>query len=418
MSTSSLKTVLGACLQMHGPEVFSYQLHDDFAALWSMQPVLGPVVIVWNETPADSKLDPIRCQNNLSPIDWAVAYAATHETWPTVLVLDLQPDFNRSAPLYRRFLEIRPELFPWLWVLPPKDISFQRIHKILTAGAPTIGPDQRDAHTSLLRDARMTLSEGGPKAEADRHTIANLIGPMILRGGKASNTLHSAALAKLLWATGLIPQLANGGAQWAAQGPVMTQTVAPDRVPGMTETDSGLHILLLDDQANHGWADWVHECLPKAKVDSMTDPNELARGLAEQLDKTGRKDLRFRLKLPKAEESRQPVVLLDLRLFSGRPVEEINFYQSLLPLIKHFKERDDLAWPAFSSNDQDLDRAVKAVTGRTLKLESPEHHEALTWLPRILALADMSLPIVLFRLDRAPVHGTLLCKLPKHHTWI
>jgi len=419
MLTSPLKAVLSACLQDLRPEVFAYHLPDDFACLWTMQPCSGPVVIVWTETPPDPDLDPVRCQNNLSPIDWAVAYAAAHKTWPKILVLDLQPDFNRSAPLYRRFLEMRPDLFPWLQVLQAKDILLQHIIKCLSADPPTIGPDQRQAHASLLRDARMTLSEGGPAAQADRHAIANIIAPLTLLGDKAKPTLHSGALQRVLRATGLTapsklpdkpeshaqaPEASTRTAQAESRqgtpGPTVSarlSTPGPQLVESTGETGAGLHLLLLDDQAQHGWAAWVNDCLPKAApVPPVTDPGALVSDLTRQLNAASTRDLRFRLKLPGMDESKHPVLLLDLRLFSGKPSEELKFYESLFPLIDRFKDRDDLAWPAFSSTDPQLTAAIKAISQRKLRLESPEHHEALTWLPRILALADMSLPIVLF----------------------
>jgi hypothetical protein len=116
-----------------------------------------------------------------------------------------------------------------------------------------------------------------------------------------------------------------------------------------------------------------------------------------QLEADGTRDLRFRFTLPGLKDGDLPVLLLDLRLFSGKADEELWFYRdALLPLIARFMDRDDLALPAFSSSDTKFKAARDAISAGTLVLESPEHHEALTWLPRVLSLVDMSLPIVLF----------------------
>ena len=103
---------------------------------------------------------------------------------------------------------MQPNLFPWLHILPAPEISLQAILAFLSSEGSkddVQGLDQRhlDAHASLLRDARLTLTEGGPKAEADRHAIANIIAPLILLGDKAKPTPHSTALQRLLRATGL-----------------------------------------------------------------------------------------------------------------------------------------------------------------------------------------------------------------------
>ena len=105
--------------------------------------------------------------------------------------------------------------------------------------------------------------------------------------------------------------------------------------------------------------------------------------------------------LPDLADVENPVLLLDLRLFSGNPADELKFYKrQLLPLVEHFTNKPDLAWPGFATKDRKKDKAFRdakaAVMRGTLKIDSTEHHEVLTWLPRIVALADMSLPIILF----------------------
>ena len=121
----------------------------------------------------------------------------------------------------------------------------------------------------------------------------------------------------------------------------------------------------------------------------ITSPLPLIEALKDALEPDGEankeqwpKDLRFQYDPGKETPSgSQPVLLLDLRLFSSAPTGEMQFLKDhLLPLIKNHFLRDDLAWPPFHSDEPN----------------SVTHLQALTWLPRVLALADMSLPIILF----------------------
>lgn len=269
------------------------------------------------------------------------------------------------------------------------------------------------------------------------HAISNVLGPLILSGRPESNPPvlnHETLLRRLLSACGLITwndadNPPGNIIQGASQSPVQTQSdggavtqsdpapvsatgeatgeessVHPEYPPEPIEEGEGLNILLLDDQAEQGWAGWIKECLPKAKagMEVLTDPTKRIRALIRILlkSKNAAKDARFRLTLPNLGEVKNPVLLLDLRLFSGNSEAELKFYKELLPLVNHFTDKADLAWPGFSSKDKRKDKpfrdAKAAILRGKLKADSPAHHEVLTWLPRVIALADMSLPIILF----------------------
>lgn len=330
-------------------------------------------------------------------------------TWPEVLVWDVCPEVHRSVPSLAHFEMLRSEQFPWLRVV--RDIEMPAILDWLTI------PSTRDAAVCkpslkrFLRQMRLNLTAVQSDAGYDRHAISNIIGPMILRGKAARKTLHSEALLQLLEECELYTPASS----------TVGEGITDDRLEN--ETGEGLHILLVDDQAKHGWKSWVQECLSNAKVKAVT---ALTKPLKEmlclfkaQVSDPLTKDLRFRLQLPGLKNGRLPVLLLDLRLFSGNPTGELAFYKDfLLPLVESFAKKEDLAWSAFASHRKDpskacatlengteqmrdiaqeeFQKAYDAVKNGTLKLESPQHHEVLTWLPRVLALADMSLPIVLF----------------------
>ena len=386
-SFHSALTHVAPCFQ---GSVFDYANPDDFSQLWRFSNLPAECIIVlWSETAPDQALWPIDTTSCLSPLDWAAAYVQSlncdPEKWPEILILDLASTSRAGVPTVAHFDTIRPNQLPWLTL--NKNPGLQDILDWHNSGKKiadeeTYRADCKAALARFLREIRLDLTDVRTTGDYDRHSISNIVAPMLLLGRAAKLTLHSEALFKLLHACGL-------GAQ---EGP---QTLSSDHA---SEDGTGLQILLVDDQAEHGWSDWLRKCLPNANIEVLTSPDRLVEELTNQLDATpGTSDLRFHFQLPALERAANPLLLLDLRLFSGKPRAEVTFYKDkLLPLIDRFKYRQDLAWPAFSSQDISFKTARSAVENAALKVESPEHHEVLTWLPRVVALADMSLPIVLF----------------------
>lgn len=244
----------------------------------------------------------------------------------------------------------------------------------------------------------------------DHHALSNVMGPMILSGDKidpkcwedpvgdgeeqkqkrSANAANRCKhiLRQLLSACGLV--------SWEDKK-------AEDQESKPSETGKDLQILLLDDQAKQGWEDWVKECLPGAKdamqvaVDPTTLVDAITKALTDDKGNLVHKDARFRLKLPGLENATQSILLLDLRLFSGKDEDERKFLKNqLLPLVNHFTGKPDLAWPGFLGSSSLFQRAKALIEAGALKPDTDEHHEVLTWLPRVVALADMSLPIILF----------------------
>jgi hypothetical protein len=384
----TLRALLGP---QPGLEIFDYSCADDFRRLWRFEALPAKrVLIVWSQTALDHELDPIDATDCLSPIDWAVCFAAQKKKdvpgeWPEVMVLDLDAELHSHIPSVAHLMSLKPDQVPWLRIEP--DMQLETIRRWLATPVPRDDESCKTALHRFLREIRLNLTEVKSTGAYDRHAISNIIGPMVLRGHAAKQTIHATALLQLLRTCGLIaaPELSAalqaGPAKGGAPGP----------------EGGGLHVLLLDDQATHGWTDWVRESLPGAKVTTSCDPTPLVQAVERQLNETGAKDLRYRLALPDIKEGAAPVLLLDLRLFSGNKGGEVAFYKDvLLPVVARFTDRTDLAWPAFSSTDKNFTAAQDAVASGTLVPESPEHHEALTWLPRVLSLADLSLPIILF----------------------
>lgn len=391
LSRSALATVEQIFPILTG-KVFNYASEEDFEKVWSFRSLPADrIVILWERTASDLALSPINAADCLSPIDWAAAYVTSLSgdtaTWPEVLILDLAPKTNSKVSTVAHFETLRPQQLPWLALC--KNPSLRNLVEWLGGtrsfsvgkGGERYSHDCRAGLSRLLREIRLSLTEVNPSGTYDRHSISNIVGPLLLLGNVAKPTLHSTALLRLLRSCELC-----------------SAKTGDDSGRQLPELGGDLQILLVDDQAEHGWSEWLRQCLPKAEVKYLTSPGRLIDELTKQLTTTRTKDLRFQFRLPELANASNPILFLDLRLFSGNPTEERKFYrENLLPLIDHFTDREDLAWPSFSKADKRFTESRKVVEGNEpFALESLVHHELLTWFPRIIALADMSLPIVIF----------------------
>ena len=232
------------------------------------------------------------------------------------------------------------------------------------------------------------------------HAISNILGPLILSGKQEDpNLCPETLLRRLLSACGLV-SWRDSSPPAQVEGDQQAQTAGASE---SEEEGKDLQILLVDDQAEQGWTDWVKECLPGASAEMKTlkEPTSLVDAISGALGVTEgqltRKDARFQLNLPGVDKAANPVLLLDLRLFNGKPEVERTFYrEQLLPLVNHFTDKENLAWPGFSSTDRAFKQAREKVEQNKLEIDTDQYREVLTWLPRVVALADMSLPIVLF----------------------
>lgn len=398
-------------------EVFSYC--EDFSTLWD-RPTLGEKsVIIWDETPNDELVAPINTTSAVSPLDLALALTQQAgddiRKWPRITIVPLSGSLFRYSPTCDAFLSLRQDRFPWLRIVQaadlvrPADSSLSLAQQLFPepCGCKDTAQTNRIvtvAREKLAHSLRRALVEGGARAEVDRHALSNLLAPTVLRGGKVpiyqgKRSIHAPALRKVLEITGLVPASQNDG-----------QTTGEPSISADQEAvldTTGIQLTLLDDQARHGWQDWLTETCHNGQLCISTSPVELIRRIKSELTANSaegappQNDLRFRL-VPgnngKCPEDLAPVLLLDLRLFAGNPEEEVRFLrEDLLPLIvERFLDREDLAWPSFRSDEPRFEAASVAVRSNKLGLESNEHHETLTWLPRVLALADMSLPIIIF----------------------
>jgi len=281
-------------------------------------------------------------------------------------------------------------------------------------GGGVLGPSAGDATLQqLCQTLRLKVTD--PAAPDDRHAISNLLGPMILLGRaplvlpsqeKADGSKeadHLQALRTVLEVCELIPSKGEAVAK-----DLVGKAEPPQRSPVLANT----RVVLLDDQWNHGWGEWVCQTLgvqfhslpclsplPQrvsaagdVEVFVASDPNWLLQRLA--LAET-QKDKRLRLSLTDPPEGVNELLLLDLRLFSGKEDKERLFIKELLPLCKRFTN-EPCAWKPFDIEDLERLEHWCEVPAPSSKNSAGILSIARSLLGRLVALIDFSLPIVLF----------------------
>lgn len=282
-----------------------------------------------------------------------------------------------------------------------------------------------------------------PSKSDDRHAIANLIGPMLLLG-KCDESLEARALWRLLQQVGLLSEWDLQSESLVSRGNWISWN--DEKWKALTRLPKGLNtrpwnFLVLDDGVfqNH-WGEFVCRVLgagtptTSAKSDSPPCIGQLKQDDLEvcvfaqaspepwlhtlQLfDGTGRANFsgtRFCLPLWKSSTSGcvpLDVLLLDLRLFQARDADaEIKFVAQLLPVARNAQVdsvgsrtlssgQGQLSWPGFTVDELNKLEAwtkVAAEGKREDRERHPDYELVLTLFPRLLALADMSLPIILF----------------------
>jgi len=378
----ALKTLLGTALD--GVDVLDYGTAKDFEKLWKFEGLSGRILIVWGRTAGDGTLWPIDASACLSPLDWAAAYAKHlgQGSWPEVLILDAIPERQPASPSLAHFRTLNERQLAWLRV--PENPGLKDILDWLNRGAYTPEEAETKALERFLREIRLNLTEVRSDGDFDRHAISNIIAPMVLLERLTITSRHAWALAELMTACGL---------------------VAASDTFGSVPLIEGMNVAMIDDQAKHGWMTWVQSRLnpETCSVVASDSPAQSVKLIASQQEG----DFRFRIGpaiFPSREQrnERLPVLLLDLRLFSGNPEDERRFYsETLLPLIltRYLAgSSPHLPWPGFDdSHGTAFYNARCALENEApFQTESSEHLEMLSWLPRIVALADMALPIIIF----------------------
>ncbi len=406
----------------HDMAVFSYQ--EDFELLWNAvaqsvertEPLT--VVLVWDSIPK-GQTGAVNTSRYLTPIDWAVALGLRFRdtSFPLrVLVFDLGSHLVADAHALR-IMPLLTQVFPWFRTYRI-DRAPEFVDALLQPDQPSIQEQGAMDHLDLLRQIWAANLSRTSNTD-NHHALFNLLGPqLLLQESSRAVDPTVAALRTLMGSVGLLP-LGNQEGKGLRDG---APWIKPEDV-GQTR----LRLILVDDQWRDGW----DEVLCKAvgaeyrfsgtgqdgyvpisaskegaiSVVAATSPNWLLQKLEAKCD-----DQRFCFRVAEDQEEegivdREEILFLDLRLFSGHGVgqEEAEHIEKLVVIARRIMASGrPLPWPGFKDEDlTDIESWITAIrtdTGDKGKdaRNDPRYHKALTLLPRILALVDLSLPIVIF----------------------
>ena len=344
------------------------------------------LVIIWDETAAaEEARGGLKTSGYLNPLTLSVCALSKIESIK-IAVVDLDAVGHRQQGTFYKNME---KLAPSQFLLRLLTESTRWVPDCVSFLEEPVSPSQAKASVlivGMLKDKILGLLTA-PGPESDHHYLASLIGPMILTGTTDLGDSDQTALLSLFKAVDLINE---GGI-----------------LPRGVFSDSSVRLLVVDDQVNQGWDKWVKLMAPNCRIEKLDTPHSLVTAIETKLANRGENpDCRFSLSFPTAtqvddtdaQSDSQPnpqetILLLDLRLFSGNIAQEVAFVRAILPMCRqYFRAPSRLAWPGFSSTELNT---VDTWCDNP-KPETRAHFLALSLLPRLLALADMSVPIVLF----------------------
>lgn len=401
---TTLQLTLGA-----NAVVFDYA--TDFDELWRMELSSDNVVVLYARTPGDGRVSPVNTAQFLSPLIWALCAKSAGKVRRVAILYDASARHSALSGLHHYFDLLRQDALPWLRVAQSRDLRFDDVVRFL--GFDVDIPDEaaaRDTVATLLDALRQRLTDSS--APDDRHAISNLVGPFLLLGrqptsvGDASNAEadHIAALLRVLIACGLSK---------------VDAATTPVAEPVQLSFPLGTRLFILDDQWRHGWGEWVCSqvagvgfepprvigdgwtCISSASsqtaVFASADPSVLlgspmAPGPLRLT--AGKRDKRFELSVG-GDGNTTDVLLLDIRLFAGGGPSERSWTNSLIELCRLF-EGEGYAWPGFRKDELDEIQAWAVENDPGQPQAASVATRARGLIGRLVALTDLSLPIVLF----------------------
>ena len=431
-----------------------YSYHENFNTLWCVDDDSGmafygliaslgnnskeDIVVIWDDIPSGTT-GSVNTSLYLTPIDWAVAFslaACKLDVKPDfrISIIDLNSDSAASAPAVR-FIKEYPNRdimsMPWIRVvrpLPPKDGNTLKERDIRDVIGALLGTPAGSNFNTLYETYAANSSQNVEVVKSiwranlvktsnpdDHHAIANLLGPMLLAGDNSSvsSSANVTALRYLMKEMGLFPKVEDN-----------SLVKIQDQLKRLTDNlkNQKVKLLLLDDQWQDGWGSAIcsllsddHKCeIDEDKVkDHASKFVEIGKDhgfvvkasssplwlLPKNENTIFDGDKRFKLRLD-GEDDYQEIICLDLRLFSGKDTQqEADFFKKLIKIAEgKNKTADDtnkLPWPEITQDE--LVRVTAWVGDKENRTrEDANYITALSLFPRILALTDLSIPIVVF----------------------
>jgi len=464
--------------------LFSYR--DDFGSLWGMldddsfleELITGDqqhtITVVWDGIPPRGEGAALGTSVDtgeyLSSLDWAMAFSLTIDdkvcksnlqTYPPIkiLILDLASHTRRNAPA-SQFFNLFPKrdvkLLPWirLYGAVGGENAWSFLDLIRDVSDSDM-PSMRESLTSQndlqeLETIQRIWAAGitKPAKADDHHAIANLIGPMLLMDDSFHPDVHIQALNRLLnsikarqedIADEYSDNLLSAKKLWIN----WDEEYWKGKLHRLGGGNKKIKLLLLDDQWLDGWGEVICKAvgapfaLPEEpQLDQFVEIGSVvkdpaivvkacgsAKWLAGELERKiqEKPDHRFKLQLDNEAEG-QEILLLDLRLFSGKsPRVEAEFILKLLQLAERYQEREDVKLPWSGFTRDELER-IRGWVDRAEELgrDNLVYREALTLFPRIISLMDLSYPIILFSstgrreiVDKFKEYGNIITNFEK-----
>ncbi len=407
---------------------------------------MAHIIIVWDGLPESKDEDDqgIAPERFVTPLDWAAAVnLATSEAARKVgreshaqpiTIIDVYSCTDTELPVLRWLQAPNGAQLPGLpsvRVVRPNRVDGDRVLRGIVSGLTGAVPIPSEAAGACNVNAKRGVDERLVRAvwasmiasdddSENRHALSNVVGPQLVLGHAPSGASASCrGLEEMLRGLGLLGEECEGegGASLAIdwQCPPFDSALRMLQRSANSVAHSArreIRVYLVDDMWRSGWAEVLSDllqCLPV--VDSEEDgwqilaKTELLGGQFDASLRVARSaDALLKLLDAEPDPSVLPVLFLDLRLFSGR-----SFVRSEVPFIKAIiararaLESAQLVWPAIPDAElhqveqwlSKLGELAEPLTDNEIRRQDA-YALYLTFLPRVTALLDPQLPIVVF----------------------
>lgn len=411
--------------------VYSYT--EDFSELWGVderndadsQPLLEPadILVVVRERAEAPTDDLPEVGKHLTAIDWALWYVLNCQSKqvhvPTICIMDAANDQNRTDA--DRFFNMFPHRhvpsLPWIKLIPVVASS------AMTGGIAGLLENLTVDHVKTTPDSDVIRQIWQsfftrPTNPSDNHALANVIGAGLLTGDFGESASRR-ALHRFLVTLQLVP--AGCSAEVVEQSANAVARRLHQVAERLLEFDRRRFTFLLVDDCDrrHHWADFLAKQLGLRKASRQTPDSTLA-GTGQIGDRPtdlystpSVNDLLDSITAAISSDPPKPlswcensipvdILFLDLRMFAGkRFADEAGLILRVIQIAEQYTTATAspaVDWPRFASSELRLvrDWAEKAMGGGKASREDEAYVLTLTLLPRLVAIIDCDLPIVIF----------------------
>jgi hypothetical protein len=430
----ALRRALDACLGNRLVEaksklgVFSYS--DDFSTLWelaspqSLLPFSDGDIVVVIDGGWSFKTDLPEANKHLTVLDWAVWLALSRVSpnrdsclgIPTIVLVKKDETKRPSSNDAERFWSMFPEgsipALPWIKMVPlvgrfGELCCLLRLLHIILGGKHS--PHRADL--SMIRQVWQSFFLR-PTLASDNHALSNLLGVGVLTGDLGKSPTRK-ALMKLMQTLDLLPKAE--GRQRARTCPKAISdagTLLHTGLPKVARTT--LRFLLVDDdQERHNWAAFVAKGLGlrKSTLDEGGWTGQIGKMQCHLAATDSATELLVKIRASRKEntglrfdgEHSIDMLFLDLRLFERNSLSvECKFFIGVIQELRTANNSSDVNpgdWPKVEEPElQRLeDWCNLAIEGIKVATRNDEQYiDSLTLLPRLVAILNIDLPIILF----------------------